>query len=671
MGGCTVLCGAGISLLPPSRLPDGSTLARRLIELVLDGPVVFDGEAFDEVLAALRPRPDGEQDLRLELVFELLAHELDPGLLVEVFRLLEGAAPNANHYGLLLSGAAEILTLNQDVLFEQAAQALGHPDPDDCVVHLHGRCDQPATIVTLISQYLAGLPPGLADSLRVAVEDRVVVVIGYSGRDRDVMPALAQAKPREVRWVRYAHDGKPQPLSPELATLQADLGPRLILDPQRDPSAWLARQLGPAAASQAALAAGGVHVGPSALSTSVVSRFAAIDERARNLALGRLLRHVGQLEALHDGLQRLRRRKAGRHPEVELALAAAIADLGDRGRAARRYAGIATRHADQPVIVCEALLARGEALANESHYRQARQAFAGVARSARRLSSRRRKHYQAWALEREARMRGMTDQEASALRAYARAQRLFDQLHEIDGRITTRTFAADLVRSRGRYHQALRVLEEVLTDGALFSRSYYKPWPRFYHAITAASMGMPDAGLEELEQAEAIARAVLNWQAVAWIAVLRCCFERARSLDAAEDALAAAERVIRDHGKRLTLAHARVLFEHADLPAPAAMPLPPALGFSAFATGSPTTFPARCRTSSPTPPLSRLNWPATWATRARPRSLLPPRPHTGTKARWLARHGSRPACGWQAVASRLDGWSTAASGKGTASKFGA
>ncbi len=57
-----------------------------------------------------------------------------------------------------MSGATEILTVDQDVLFEQAARILRRPDPEYCVVDLHGRCDQPATIVTLISQYLAGLP---------------------------------------------------------------------------------------------------------------------------------------------------------------------------------------------------------------------------------------------------------------------------------------------------------------------------------------------------------------------------------------------------------------------------------------------------------------------------------------------------------------------------------
>jgi len=56
-------------------------------------PWRFPDDAFDQVFPAPQPQADGEQDLRLELVFELLAHELDPKLLVEVFRLLEGLRP--------------------------------------------------------------------------------------------------------------------------------------------------------------------------------------------------------------------------------------------------------------------------------------------------------------------------------------------------------------------------------------------------------------------------------------------------------------------------------------------------------------------------------------------------------------------------------------------------
>ncbi|HEY8113848.1 MAG TPA: hypothetical protein VII16_13470 [Actinomycetes bacterium] len=93
LAGATVVCGAGISRLAPSSLPDGALLARRLIELVLDGPLTFADDAFDQVFVALEPRADGEQDLRLELVFELLAHELDPKVLATTSSTGRGAAP--------------------------------------------------------------------------------------------------------------------------------------------------------------------------------------------------------------------------------------------------------------------------------------------------------------------------------------------------------------------------------------------------------------------------------------------------------------------------------------------------------------------------------------------------------------------------------------------------
>ena len=92
--------------------------------------------------------------------------------------------------------------------------------------------------------------------------------------------------------------------------------------------------------------------------------------------------------------------------------------------------------------------------------------------------------------------------------------------------ITARTFAADMLRSRGRYREAMRLLDQALTDGDLFARTYYKPWPRFYHGILLASMGELNDGLAELELAESVAVTARNQQAVAWIATLRACFER-------------------------------------------------------------------------------------------------------------------------------------------------
>jgi len=564
LAGKTLLVGAGVSFLPPSRLPSGEELARHLIELVLDGPVVYDRSDFDTVLDSLSPQPNGSRSLRLELVCELLARHIDPQVLVRIFGLLTSATPNRNHFGLLLSGARDILTLNQDLLLESAGRRLGQPS--DPVFHLHGRADRPQTIVTLISQYLEGLPRHKWQRFRRAIAGRNVVVIGYSGRDRDVMPALVRARPRHVLWLTYAPAGSPTDLSPELAVLKADLGERLEIEPCSDPAGWIERQIGARAARRArALVVGAASPSPAVLAPSVVRRFAAIDETDRNLALARLLDHVAQYVPLRAGLARLRQRPAGRNPETALQLAEAIASLGDRREAARRFQRIAQRYHGDAGIVCEALAARADKLENESDYRAAREALAELRRRARRLPTRERKRLLGIAAEREARMKVMTDDEGGSMRDYARARRLFDESRSLDGATVARVFGADPLRSRGRYREALALLDEAYTDAELFARAYFMFWPRFYRGTCLASMGELDEGLAELAQGEVLAQAAGNDQGVAWMAVARACFERAHDLAAAECAVAVAEAAIRRYGPGMTLAQARVIFERAEL----------------------------------------------------------------------------------------------------------
>lgn len=547
--------------MPPSRLPSGEELACRLIELVLDGPVVFSSASMGSILSTVH-MSGGDSALRLELVFEVLARELDPDVLVHVYRLLEGASPNANHFAVLAAGAREIVTLNQDVLLEEAAQLLGRAPP---ILHLHGRCDRPDTIVTLLREYLSGLDGLVGKRFDRAVANRDVVVIGYSGRDRDVMSALVRARPRSVLWIAYVPPGKSFVPAPELQLLAAGLGARLRIEESSDPSGWLRQHLSVSARRRVERAQQKVSSGKPELPQASRDLFASLGERERNLGIGRLLAHIGVHDAWREGLERLRRRKAGRHPDVELALADATVSSGDRHGGARRYAALAERHADNAELVCAAMLGRAEALSNEAEYGSARKALTSLRRASRRLDSSARRHYLGWAAEREARMKGMTNDEGGALRDYARARRLFDSIHSIDGMIAARIFGADMLRSRGRYREALDMLDEAYTDSALYSRAYWKAWPRWYRGATLASMGQLGDGLAELEQGELLARSGGNNQGIAWMAVARACFERARDLDAAKHALSESKAAIERYGRGMVLCEARVIFEEAEL----------------------------------------------------------------------------------------------------------
>ena len=70
----TVLCGAGVS--QGSGLPDGQTLARLALDLVWEGARVYLSAAALAVHDALRWPVDGEPELRLELILDLMTKHI-------------------------------------------------------------------------------------------------------------------------------------------------------------------------------------------------------------------------------------------------------------------------------------------------------------------------------------------------------------------------------------------------------------------------------------------------------------------------------------------------------------------------------------------------------------------------------------------------------------------
>ncbi len=85
-------------------------------------------------------------------MLELLARELDAGVLVQIFRMLQGADPDPNHYALIATGAPVFTTKTSS----SRRPRRGRPGHQHHA--LAPRCDPPDQIVTLLSQYVAGLP---------------------------------------------------------------------------------------------------------------------------------------------------------------------------------------------------------------------------------------------------------------------------------------------------------------------------------------------------------------------------------------------------------------------------------------------------------------------------------------------------------------------------------
>src|SRR5436305_496676 len=278
--GLVVVCGAGISIEPPSQLPNGEELTQRVIELLLDSDdVVLDLNDILELRTAA-------QSIRLELALELLSRHIEVSKLVQVYTLLLGAIPNHNHLALACANISCIITTNQDVLLESAATLLG-TTPE--ILHLHGRCDQPETIVTLISQYMAGLLPDEAQALREALEGQVVLVVGYSGRDRDVMMVLGESGSTHIRWI--LHPGSIE--SFELCRLRHRLGDRLDLE-ALTAHEELAGLLTRHQKKHVAKILGSLGVHRYEIPSAVRGQFAHIGRVERNLGLAEILRHASR-----------------------------------------------------------------------------------------------------------------------------------------------------------------------------------------------------------------------------------------------------------------------------------------------------------------------------------------------------------------------------------------
>jgi SIR2-like domain len=227
----TVLTGAGISISNPSNLPSGDTLARLAWEILVESlrgePA---GALVDDVFAKTVDRIAGSQannreheGLRLEQLLQILepwypepltptavGHDIDSPLLA-IYETIGTDQWNFNHLALTRLGARNY-TVNMDTLIESAGAR-------DEVVHLHGEWRKPDTIISTVTRYLAGLSEESRNDLSRAFRGKSVLVMGYSGRDQDVMPLLAEFPPSRLTWVQYPDD----PLAPEVIRMHDKL----------------------------------------------------------------------------------------------------------------------------------------------------------------------------------------------------------------------------------------------------------------------------------------------------------------------------------------------------------------------------------------------------------------------------------------------------------------
>jgi tetratricopeptide (TPR) repeat protein len=550
----TLFIGAGLSL--DSGLPTGAALGSLALELVANRntTVLKHGE-----LARVHK---GVENLRLEIVLERLGAEISSGLLFEVFELLVDARPNLNHL-MAVTLTPTILTTNQDMLLEESAKLLSVKRQ---IIHLHGRCDNKQSIITMISQYLAGLRPSIAAKFRNAVLKSNVVVLGYSGRDSDVMSILGESKMKTLTWIQ--HPGSSS--SPELIRLRRQLGDRLQLV-KADAKEWLAKKLSHNVVEELKHIEQGFHSSVRRSDKSKrQSKLQRLSSFESNLAVGRLIEHLSWYDLglkLYSRLLRLSRaRLVNKEMEtrIQLAIGRVLTYQYKFESASTRYLKIARDVSVKLEQRCEAFVGCIFALRNASHFNRATRILAEfeallLTAPANRLFYK----FRGEALGARAGMLRIEGEATESVELYKRANRCFRHARDVDGWLDVSTWLGDNLIMLGRFKEASDHLRETIDETEAYGRYFSRAWPLFLWGEVLGFSGDLQNGLKLIEQAKQIFDSVNNPQGQVYCWLYISDIVRERSLDDAEVALRRAQRILQKHD--FAYAHARFLLEVAEL----------------------------------------------------------------------------------------------------------
>ncbi|MBH0023982.1 SIR2 family protein [Salinibacterium sp. SWN248] len=203
-----VISGAGISLAAPSNVPTGDDLMRNTWDRLIRGLAEAERAVLEPATSAIHSSP---APIWLEPLAEIVDTRVgERDILVSTYVDVSTQKWNVHHQMLTAMDALQI-TLNVDTLLEAAGGEAWH---------LHGRWDDPASIVTTVRQYSDGLPPKVSLALVAALEHRNVLVLGYSGRDTDVIPILMKTSPKLLHWMHFGS----APVDGRVERLQHQLG---------------------------------------------------------------------------------------------------------------------------------------------------------------------------------------------------------------------------------------------------------------------------------------------------------------------------------------------------------------------------------------------------------------------------------------------------------------
>jgi tetratricopeptide (TPR) repeat protein len=446
-----------------------------------------------------------------------------------------------------------LLTTNQDLLFERAASQLGMKRE---VSHLHGRCDESHTIVTLVRDYVRGLPASDASLLRGAVNDRTVIVLGYSGRDRDIMPTLVRGHARNIVWVLHP-DSKP---SPELLAAQKALGPNLqVVAISAD--AWLSA----VSPDDRPMSWPDESAERQEVRDELAHQFSALDDASAILGLGRVAEQVGSQARADQMYLRVLRRRLPPVETIRLLIARArVQPQGSRGlrKAVRLYEkalSMSDRNTESGIRI---LLAMAGAFRAGSKARRALMVLNSIETSMRNHPSLLR-HEGDVAYLRAGIVRN-TGGDAKSLPMYRRAARAYRRQGSMEMWVDARVWYSNALRAIGQTRTALRQVAPAVDDSYAYSRALNAPWAQMELGAAVGLVGDNVRAMDELRTARdrfatAGNRDGEGWSEIYMADLLRSGSDLAASVDALNRAKAAFRSVQPGH------AIAWICLEHLEL----------------------------------------------------------------------------------------------------------
>jgi hypothetical protein len=199
-GQLLIFCGAGISMLPPSSLPDWWSYNQSILEVARRLTLEQLPNLPETAVQSLR---DLSLDkLNVGAFSDVLVQSFAGPYYFPLLTVLESDQPNANHKALAELAkrgiVRHIVTTNFDTLIEQSFHQAHCPlhvlatvadfeqpiPAEGCVLYkIHGSVTTTASLVDTITQKVRGLPPAIKARLQHLFQQQHVLVLGYSGAD--------------------------------------------------------------------------------------------------------------------------------------------------------------------------------------------------------------------------------------------------------------------------------------------------------------------------------------------------------------------------------------------------------------------------------------------------------------------------------------------------------